>query len=215
MLPPSRNLGGGQVFCAADTFDAILRSLSPDYFAALHGSIQSVFGELGIKPQLEVGWMHPGYACPAPGVEIPSIDEPGGVFGWVTQAEETCLYRYGQDEELAQLIAACGQQRPRIQWASCSLRLFRFDGVSPTDFDTIHDVFVEFALGEQTDWAAPWLIPEGTVPHEPWRELVFAAATDDAQLAEQAWRAASEIYTPSAMRILRGGMANTRKCNNW
>ncbi len=210
----SRQLrGGGQILCLAEPFDTILRQLSPHYFASVHTSVETVLRELAIAPELEIGWMHPGYACLAPGVDIPNLCDPGGLFGWVTQSAE--LDAYGNRDWMASIADCCGRQRPLITWASCSARLYALAQTPTSVWDHIHDLFLAFALDDPTEWAGPMVVPDRVRPPEAWRRLVLAAATDDAALEQEAWKLARDIYTDSALRLLASGLEKTRQCVNW
>lgn len=208
-----RNLGGGQILCVADEFDTILRQLSADYFVRVYQSITSVLDEFSISPGFQIGAMHPGYACLAPGVEIPSIFDPGGLFGWITQSGE--LDAYGDNAQMAK-IANCGRrQNPPVQWATCSSRLYRLNDVPISNWTDIRNLFVEFALSDMTEWAGPIVVPGRSPPAEAWRQLVLAAATGDTKLEQQAWTVARDIYTPPALELLGRGVKLTRQCTNW
>jgi len=207
----SRNLGGGHILCVADTFDDILRQLSTEYFASVYCSVTSVLDELNIAPKLEIGWMHPGYACTAEDSDIPSLSEPAGLFGWVSQSTNLNV----SGARRSTIATLCRKQQPKIQWATCSGRLFRFNKTSASNWDQIHDRFVDYAVFEPSDWCGPICIPDRKPPSEVWRQLVFAAAIDDSKLEQAAWTAAREIYTPTALRLLARGVENTRQCINW
>ena len=209
----SQHLRGGHILCLADSFDTILRQLSPDYFARVYLSIESVTRELGFSSEFQIGWMHPGYACLAPDVNIPSLYDPGGLFGWVTQSPD--LDAYGNNERMI-AIADCGRkQMPAVQWATCSGRLYALAKTTTSSWNHIHNLFVAFALNSPTEWAGPIVVPNRVAPREPWRQLVLAAAIDDAKLEQEAWCAARDIYTQSAVQLLESGIDKTRQCVNW
>jgi len=209
----SHNLGGGHILCLADSFDTILQQLSPDYFARVYSSIESVLQEFRLTPEFQVGWMHPGYACLAPDVDIPNLHEPGGLFGWVTQSP--VLDAYGDDDQMT-AIANCGsKQEPAVQWATCSGRLYALAGNPTSSWAHIHNLFLAFAVDDPTEWAGPSVLPNRVPPPEPWRQLVLAAATDDASLEQEAWTQARDIYTESAVQLLASGIDKTRQCVNW
>lgn len=209
----SHKLGGGHILCLADSFDTILRQLSPDYFARVYSSVASVLRELHLSPEFQIGWMHPGYACLAPDVDIPNLVDPGGLFGWVTKSSD--LDAFGDNDQMT-AFANCGRkQEPAVQWATCSGRLYALAKTTTSSWADIHNLFVAFALDDPTEWAGPIVVPDRLPPPEPWRQLVLAAATDDTMLEQEAWRGARNIYTESAVQLLESGIDKTRQCVNW
>ena len=44
-----QEVGRGHIFCVGDSFDSILRKLSPDYFAAAHARLITCLKSFGIK----------------------------------------------------------------------------------------------------------------------------------------------------------------------
>ena len=213
MTIQQENIGMGHIFCVADTFDDILRELSPAYFKTVQTQLASLLAELGIAPRLAVGWMHRGYACTVVEPGIPGFSEPAGLFGWVTQSHEADWSK--DHSRLNSFLHLSARGRPFIKWATCEWRLFRFKGIELTDYARTHDAFVELAIDEPSEWSGPVVVPERQRPTELWRRLVFAAATNDQELENQAWMDAEKLYSQSALMLLRQGIENTRKCGNW
>jgi hypothetical protein len=206
---PSQEFGSGHIFCLGDSFDVILRELSPNYFAACHRRLRSLLKQFRIDVDFDVGWMHPGYAaytCDAP----PSLDDPGALFGWITKSRKADFYK---DESMCRRILAAGAiEQPTISWATCSARLYEFKNLNSADYESITRVYCDFAVDEPSDWAGAVVIRERMLPIEPWRRLCFAVATNDPKLEQQAWEEARRAYTPQAICLLRRGIAWTQEC---
>lgn len=204
-----QDIRAGYIFCLGDPLDTVLRRLSPDYFAAAYQRLTTTFKSFNLDLPLRPGWMHPGYACPVLESDIPSMNEPAGLFGWVTQRTNGDLTEY--ESRLPEIIASLAEEVPAIQWAICSARLFRYLQVSENDFDTIHQLFIEFTLSEPSDWAISTVVPDDLAPTEPWRQVCFAIANGDSKLERKSWDIANKIYSESALDLLRKGTEFTRR----
>lgn len=211
-LTRSQKVGAGHIFCVADSFDEILRQLSPEYFAAAHARLTTCLKLFGIKIPLRLGWMHSGYACPLPDSEIPGMWEPAGLFGWVTASPNGDPLSYGS--KLPQIVVSLTAAAPVIQWATCSARLFRYLRIEADDYVAAHRLFIDSAVSEPSDWAASVVVAEHRLPCEPWRRLCFAVANQDQELERESWNLAAHEYSPSAVELLLQGIEHTRRCLN-
>ena len=205
-----QRMGEGHIFCLADTLDAILRQLSPEFFAATHRRLIACLDSFGIRVPLRLGWMHPGYACPALDSATLHFDDPVGIFGWVTKSPHVDPQVH--KTEVQQIVASLTREPPLLQWATCSARLFRFLRVDADDYDTAHQLFLDFAVSEPCDWAISSIVSDRGKPLEPWKQLCAAAASHDSDLERELWRIARESYTPSALQLLSRGVELTRDC---
>jgi len=205
MKIPYEDMGMGHIFCLADPFDEVLRHLSPEYFEAAYSRLSSLLTKFGIDPQLDVGWMHPGYAD---AITISNLDEPGALFGWVMHLSD-------QENRLATAFEEhSATEGPRISWATCTMRLFRYKDIRLNDYQRTLEAYIQGLVDEPSDWSL-FLTPDKKLRPETWCQLCFAAATSNQQLEHESWAVAETIYSPTALSVLRQGVEYARDCGSF
>ena len=138
--------------------------------------------------------------------------EPTGLFGWVTASPSGDRLSCG--DKLPKIHESLTAEAPVIQWATCSARLFRYLRIEADDYVAAHQLFIDSALDDPSNWSASFVVPDHRLPDEPWRRLCFAVANQDQELERESWELAANTYSPSAVELLRQGIEHARRCIN-
>ena len=206
----ARKIGAAHIFALGDSFHDVLRRLSADYFEQCYARMCECLSvaEVGATPS-RWGWVHPGYGVLFPDWQTPDLDEPAQLFGWVSQSS---LHEPADNAATATLAAALRSRPPRLHWATCSARGYRYDSLAADDFQQGTELFVEFAVYDPAEWSIATIAPDGAVPDFPWKRLCFAAAHGDTSMLKETWQIARSTYTKAAIRLLERGVQQTQRC---